>query len=500
VIVVGAGSAGAVAARRLHDRGASVLLLEAGGPDVNPAIHDPARAHELWLAAEDWGHHTVPQAHAAGRRLHLPRGKVLGGSSSLNGMIWARGIPADYDGWARLGNTGWSWDDVLPVYRRIEDFDRGPSQLHGAGGPLRILSDFEPGPIHAAIVAAAAQTGIPFNPDYNSGTPDGISYLQQTIAGGRRHSTSAAYLASAAGRPGLTIVTGARARRLLLARGRATGVEWQSADGALHTARATSEVIVSAGAIESPRLLMLSGIGPAGHLRSLGIDVTQDLPGVGENLHDHLLSPVILSAQREIAPPRAGLWQVQTHLFARSHPGLPACDLQPLHFSVPMYEPWMEGPANAFTLMAGIVRPHSRGTIRLTGTAVDDELAIDPQALRAPEDRAALAAAVTLCREIGAAPALGEWGARELYPGPGVATPEELHDYVARTAITYHHQVGTCKMGTDPMAVVDPRLRVRGIDGLRVADASVMPVITTGNTHAPSVLIGEQVAAFVAGP
>ena len=497
VIVVGGGSAGAAAARRLVDEGIRVLLLEAGGRDTNPAIHDPTRAHELWFADEDWAYKTVPQEHAAGRQLHWPRGKVLGGSSSLNGMIWVRGTPADWDGWAEQGCEGWSWDDVLPVFRRIEDFDRGASKLHGEGGPVRVISDYEPAPIQQAIVAAAREVEIPFNPDHNGSEIEGVSYTQLSIRDGVRQSTATAYLKPVAGDENLSIVTGAHARRLLIEGDRCVGIEWVTDDGQVESATTSGEVFVSCGTIESAPLLMRSGIGPADHLREIGIDVATNLPGVGQNLHDHLLSPVIFSAEREIGPPTPGLFAAQSHLWARSRPDLPGPDLQPLHFMVPLYEEWMEGPENAFSLMAGMIRPESRGSIRLTGPELDDELAIDPKILTAPADIASMEAAVTLCRRMGAAPALQEWGARELYPGPEVASQEDLRNWIRRSAITYHHQVGTCKMGVDDQAVVDPRLRVRGIEGLRVADASIMPVVTSGNTNAPSVLIGERVAEFV---
>jgi len=257
------------------------------------------------------------------------------------------------------------------------------------------------------------------------------------------------------------------------------------------------QVVVCGGTIGSAQLLLLSGVGPADHLRSVGVDVVADVPGVGANLHDHLLSPVIFGAEREVGPPSPGLPACQTHLFWRSRPGLPVPDLQPIHFMFPMYEDWMEGPENGFTLMGGMVRPVSRGTLQLTGPTPEDPVALDPNVLACEADLECLVAAVELCRRIGAADALSDWGATEQYPGPSVDTPDALRAYVRRTAITYHHQVGTCKMGTDAEAVVDPRLRVHGIDGLRVADASIMPTVTTGNTNAPSIMIGERAAEFV---
>jgi choline dehydrogenase len=498
VIVVGAGSAGCAAARRLVDRGdVKVLLLEAGGPDDNPAIHDPGRFHELWLGKEDWAYHTVPQRHAAERVLHWPRGRVLGGSSSLNGLIHVRGARADFDHWAYLGNDGWAWEDVLPVYRRMEDFDGGGSDVHGVGGPLRIISRYQLAPIHEAIVAAAQAVGIAYNPDYNGGELDGISQQQLTIKDGRRHSAAGAYLRHVIDHPNLQLITEAHVTRLWLDGGRCVGVEWQR-DGRLESARAGSEVVLSAGVIASPKLLLLSGIGPADELRALGLDVSVDLPGVGRNLHDHLLSPVIFSADRAIDPPAPGMSPIQTHLWWRSRPGLNVPDTQPIHFSVPLYEPWMQGPENAFTMLGGLIRPASRGSIRLSGPDPGDELLIDPNILAADADLESLAASVELVRRIGAAgPLAEEWGARELYPGPAVRTGSELRDYIRRTAITYHHQAGTCKMGIDADAVVDPRLRVYGVEGLRVADASIMPAVTSGNTNAPSLMIGERVAEFI---
>jgi choline dehydrogenase len=489
-----------VVARRLIDRGdVKVLLLEAGGPDDNPAIHDPGRFHELWLVEEDWAYYTVPQPHAAGRELHWPRGRVLGGSSSLNGLIHVRGARADFDHWAYQGNDGWGWDDVLPVYKRIEDYDGGASELRATGGPLRVSGGYQLAPIHEAIIAAANEIGIASNPDYNGGELDGVSQQQLTIRDGRRDSAAGAYLRPVIDHPNLRVLTRAHATRLLLEHGRCVGVEWQR-DGKRVSARAASEVVLSAGTIASPKLLMLSGIGPGAELRALGIDVVVDLPGVGRNLHDHLLSPAIFSAERLIDPPAPGMSPIQTHLWWRSRSGLPVPDTQPIHFSVPLYEPWMEGPENAFTMLGGLVRPASRGALRLSSSDPGAGLLIDPNILAAQADLDSLTASLTKVREVAAAsPLASEWGARELYPGPDVRTASELRDYVRRTAISYHHQAGTCKMGIDAAAVVDPRLRVYGIDGLRVADASVMPAVTSGNTNAPSLLVGERAAEFVGG-
>ena len=497
VIVVGAGSAGCALTRRLVDGGTSVLLLEAGGPDDSPAIHAPARFHELWLADEDWAYYTTPQAHAADRALHWPRGKVLGGSSCLNGLVHVRGARTDYEEWVRLGADGWGWEDVLPVFRRMEDFDGGTSDLHGAGGPLRIMSRYELAPVHQAITAAAGEIGIAPNPDYNSGVLDGVAQMQLTIRDGRRDSAATAYLRPVIGAGNLRVLTGAHVQRLLLEGTRCVGVEWER-DGRLASARADAEVVVSAGAIESPALLLRSGIGPAAELRELGIDITADLPGVGRNLHDHLLTPSIWAAEKEIIPFAPGLSPIQTHLWWRSRSDLPGPDTQPIHFSVPLYEPWMEGPPNAFTLLGGMVRPQSRGSIRLSGPSAADPLLIDPQILSAEADLVALEASLAQVREMGVAPALRAWGARELYPGPEVRDAAAVRDYVRRTAISYHHQVGTCRMGVDGDTVVDPRLRVHGLEGLRVADASVMPSVTSGNTNAPSLMIGERAADFIA--
>jgi choline dehydrogenase len=489
VVVVGGGSAGAVVARRLVDSGARVLLLEAGGLDDHPAIHNPGRMHELWRSRADWAFETEPQTNAHGRRLSWPRGRVLGGSSCLNAMIWVRGSHLDYDCWAHAGAPGWGWQQARAAFERIE------RRSSSGQGMVEILSTYKPDPIHLAIAEAGQQCGMPLNPDYNGETQDGISFVEFNISAGLRHSSARAYLHPIAEDSGLCVATGASARRLLLDGARCTGVEFVH-EGRCRTVHA-GEVILCSGAIGSPVLLMLSGIGPSDHLAAHGLDVVVGLAGVGANLHDHLLSPVICGAEREIDPPSPGLPTVQTHSFWRSRSGLVAPDIQPIHFMVPLYESWMKGPANGFTLMGGMIRPQSRGSIRLTGPTADHPLAIDPNVLACEADLASLVAAVEICREMARSDALSAWGATELYPGPQLKSHRDLCDYVRATATTYHHQVGTCKMGTDAMAVVDPELRVYGIDGLRVADASIMPTVTTGNTNAPSMMIGERAAEFL---
>jgi choline dehydrogenase len=498
-VVVGSGSAGSVIARRLVDAGATVTLLEAGGPDTNPAIHDPGRLFELWGSPDDWNYYTAEQKHAYGRRLHWPRGKVLGGSSALNGMIYVRGYRGDYDHWAYLGNYGWSWQDVLPLFKRSESWSGGETELRGGSGPLSVTLDYPKHPLHESIVAGAQEIGIPYNPDYNGAEIEGISYMQMCVKDGKRHSASTAFLGPIADRPELTLLTSARARRLLFDGQRCTGVEL-SRDGSLEVAAAGREVIVAAGVIESPRLLMLSGIGPAAELRRVGVDVRVDLPGVGQNLHDHAIVPLVYSAEAPVPAPAPGTWPAQTHLFARSRSGLTAPDLQPLFFTFPAYdESWMQGPPNGFSLMSAIIRPASRGSLTLRSADPEDELVLDPRYLACEADVEAMVASIELCRELGRSSALAEWAPTELYPGPGLRTKDALRDYARRAVITYHHQVGTCKMGIDEAAVVDPELRVYGVEGLRVADASVMPAVTSGNTHAPSMMIGEKAADLVAG-
>ncbi len=496
VVVVGSGSAGSVIVRRLVDKGASVVLLEAGGPDDNSAIHEPSRVFELYDSPEDWGYRTVPQAGCAGRELHIPRGRVLGGSSSLNGMVYIRGHRNDFDAWAYLGNAGWSYEDVLPLFKRSEDFDGGESHYHGIGGELHVQAGYEPHPFHVAHVEAAQEVGIPFNPDHNGASLDGVGYAQLMIKDGRRQSQAVAFLEPVLEAPNLTVLMWTRARKLLFEGSRCVGVEVER-DGRLERVRARHEVIVCAGAIESPKLLLLSGIGGGEQLCRLGIDVLVDLPGVGENLHDHVLASIVHSSARPMPPVMPGLWHLNSQFFARSRPGLAVPDIQPLALHLPVYPAGEEGPEDGFTLMTGIVRPASRGRLTLASADPAQPPLVDPGYLAEAVDLDALEHGFELYREIAAAPALEEWRGEELHPGPEVRSREQVRQYLREAAITYHHQVSTCKMGVDELAVVDPELRVYGVEGLRVADASIMPMVPSGNTHAATTMIGERAADLV---
>jgi choline dehydrogenase len=496
VVVVGSGSAGSVIARRLVDTGARVCLLEAGGPDENPAIHDPTRVMELQGSPDDWDYVTVPQAGCGGRELHIPRGKVLGGSSAINGMIYIRGHRLDYDHWAYLGNPGWGYEDVLPLFKRSEDFDGGESEFHGAGGELHVRGSYEPHPFHASVVEAAQEVGVPFNPDHNGAQLEGVGLCQLMIREGNRQSQAVAFLRPVLDAPNLTVLTGAHARRLLVADGRCTGVEI-GRGGRLERIGAEHEVVVCAGAVESPKLLLLSGIGGEGQLRRHGLEVVVDLPGVGENLHDHALAPAIFASARPMPPAVRGLQPLHSHLFSSSRPDQVVPDLQPLFFHVPLYFPGMSGPADGFTLLSGLIRPASRGSVRLASADPDDRPLLDPAFLACDADLDALEVGFGLCREIAASDALAEWSGEELYPGPAVRSRADVREYLRQTLTTYQHVVGSCKMGVDARAVVDPELRVYGVRGLRVADASVMPAVPSGNTHAATTMIGERAADLI---
>lgn len=517
-IIVGAGSAGCVIARRLVDAGRTVALVEAGGPDHNPAIHDPARAWELWNSPEDWAYLTEPQEHSLKTSLSWPRGKVLGGSSALNGMIYIRGAKADFDNWAYNGAAGWSYDAVLPYFKRSEDFEDGPSQYHGAGGPLPVTRIREPNPASLAFLDACASHGLALNDDPNSASILGAGLTHLTVRGGRRMSAWTSFAAPVLGSPLLTVITGAQASSLLFdGTGRAAGVRLAGAARVLSPRtyapdspdttlsgewpatelRCSGDVIVCGGTIGSPQLLLLSGVGPADDLRALGIGVTADLPGVGANLHDHFLATILYSSARTIPEGKAN--NLEAHLFTVSDPGMVAPDLQPLMSHSPMPVDGYPVPdyGNGYAIVPGVIRPLSRGRLWLRSADPAGHPVIDPHYLEEPADLKALVTAMKLAREIGEGKALKDWRAREIAPGPEVRTDEEIAEYAMRNLITYHHQAGTCKMGIDAMAVTSPDLRVHGVPGLRVADASVMPAVTSGNTNAPTIMIAERCAEFL---
>ncbi|OZF26296.1 GMC oxidoreductase [Rhodococcus sp. 14-2483-1-2] len=488
-LVLGSGTAGSIITRRLLDAGHTVTLVEAGGLDSNPAIHDLSRVGELWLGPEDWGYFSTPQPRALGRRLHVPRGKVVGGSNQLNGTIWVHGNPWDYDQWAAAGNPGWGWESVAPIFDRLE---------HNASDGLLDVVEPPLSPIQQSILDAAVAWGMPHNTDYNHGGQEGVSAMKLNLAAGKRLSTWAAYLRPVLDHPNLTLALGSTIDSLIVADGAAIGVR-VIVDSETQELFADT-VVLSGGAVGSPAILLRSGIGPGAELKRLGIDVVVDSPGVGKNLQDHFLVPVVFGTTRPIDPPTPFHPVTQTHWFWKSDPSLPVPDTQPINFSVPMYyDEGMTGPPSGFTLHAGLIRPHSTGSVTLTSTDPTEHPSIDFNLFDDPRDIAALVYSVRQCREVGRqAPLDLEWGAYDALPGTEVPDEDEaVAAWVRRAVNTYHHQVGTCRMGTDDHAVVAPDLRLHGLDSLYVADASVMPSVTTGNTNAPTAMIAERAAEFI---
>lgn len=495
-VIVGAGSAGCVIARRLVDAGRRVALVEAGGEDDNPAIHEPGRAWELWNSPQDYAYTTEPQEHSLKTSVFWPRGKVVGGSSSLNGMIYVRGARADYDNWAYNGAAGWSYAQVLPYFLRSEDFEDGNSAYHATGGPLPVTRNHDPNPASLAFLDACAGYGIPLNDDCNGEDILGAGLCQLTIRNGLRMSAWTSFVLPIADNPLLTVVTGAQVTRLMFSGGRVAGVLLE--DGRqLHS---QGDVVCSGGVIGSPQLLLLSGIGPADDLRELDIEVRADLPGVGANLHDHMLATVLYESARSVPDGKSN--NLEAQFFATSEPGMTAPDLQPLMSHFPMPVPGYPQPdyGAGYAIVGGVIRPLSRGRLWLRSADPAQHPALDPHYLEEPADLKALVKSVKMSREIGAGKELSEWRAREIAPGPDVRTDAELAEYAMANLLTYHHQVGTCKMGIDRMAVTTPDLRVHGVQGLRVADASVMPAVTSGNTNAPTLMIGERCAEFLLTP
>ena len=518
-IVVGAGSAGAALASRLSESGRyQVLLLEAGG-ETHPLSRVPISfARFINRPGVNWLYAAEPEASTGGRPIPVPRGRMLGGSSAINGMVWVRGQRQDYDHWAQLGNRGWSYQDVLPIFKDMESYANGDGELRGRQGPLQITDSDENGRLYDSFFEAAGTLGIKPNRDYNGADQEGITMTQASISRGRRMSTSRCYLDPARLRPNLTIETKAMAESLVLEGKRCVGVRY-AVQGLKREARAAREVIVSAGAIASPQLLELSGIGQAERLKGLGIAVHHNLPGVGENLRDHWAPRMKWRVGRhgvtfnERARGLRGLGQGLLYIAARkgflAHPASPmraffktreGLDSPDAMLTV---QPFLMTPNLKLAKQAGLtiithqLRPESKGSIHVTAANPGKPPAIRFNFLAERIDRDCLLASMRLVRRLVAAPPLGWLGAEEFAPGGSATSDAELLDFVTRNAETTYHPVGTCKMGSDAAAVVDDRLRVHGISGLRVADASIMPTLTSGNTNAPSIMIGEKAARMV---
>jgi choline dehydrogenase len=522
-IIVGAGSAGCVLAARLsEDADVKVCLLEAGPPDSHPLIHMPIGI--MWMMRSrvlNWNFHTRSEPELNGRSLFWPRGRTLGGSSSSNAMCYMRGHPADYDAWEKLGNPGWSFRDVLPYFKRSQNQERGASALHGVGGPLNVADLRHPNVLSKAFIQAGIQSGLPFNDDFNGVEQEGVGLFQVTQKNGRRCSTAAGFLKQAKDRPNLTIITDAHARRVLFEGKRAAGVEFVKG-GKMQQVQASNEVILSAGAIQSPQLLMLSGVGERAQLEAAGIPVLAEVPGVGKNLQDHLDVIVTDSCRKSVSwgitfkTVLMGAWHFLRYAFAgtgmyttngaegcgfaKSVPTETVPDLQ-FHFSPARLSRhsldlgFMMG--DGYSLHVCNLRPRSRGEIRLNGGDPFDRPDIRPNYLSDPDDMERMVRGVRLARKVMAAPAFDPWRGATLRPEGPCNTDTEIRQFVRQRAETIYHPVGTCKMGSDPMAVVDAELRVRGVQGLRVADASIMPLLIGGNTNAPVIMIAEKASDMI---
>ena len=520
-IVVGAGSAGCVIAHRLIKAGHSVLVLEAGPTDASKFVKMPATFVRVIGTERSWVYETVAQPHANGRKMYVPQGRMNGGGSSLNAMIYIRGAAQDYDAWAEAGCQGWGWKDVLPAFKRAENNMRFSGEMHGTDGPLHVSDTKYRHPLSLAFLKAAQEAGLPYNDDFNGGTQDGVGFYQTTTINGSRGSTAATYLAAVMGDPKLTMVNGAHVLRVTLDGGNATGVEYRRNDGSTVKAQANREVVLTAGALASPKLLQVSGIGPGEVLRKIGVPVHTDLPGVGENFQDHLeiiahgrcKEPISLLGQdKGLKALKHGLqWELfKTGLLTSNvvesggfvdtaGTGRPDVQFHVLPVLVgdvdrPMPE------VHGISIDPCFLRPKSRGRVQAVSANALDPVLFDGGFLSQQEDVDTLVRGLKLARRIMRMPSLRKVVAEELYPGPKEHMPDaELEQFVRQFAKTVYHPVGTCRIGSDPMAVVDSQLRVHGVGRLRVCDASVMPTICSGNTNAPTIMIAERGAEFMLG-